>query len=186
MSKIDELVIDGYRFSSIEDATLAKMELQKIEILNQRMDYNDPGAVVLVYNKALENRVFKTPIGYEYMKKMQKYLLENSDKVGEVQDIPLYNMFSNIIRKNPQIVKKRVDTKKPVAKKSMSLKTSILLNIILVVLAGAMFFITLDSKNPNIINYEKAIVNQYASWEQDLTDRENIIRETEKQLKINQ
>lgn len=184
MSDTNELVIDGYRFGSIEDSTLAKMELQKIEILNQRMDYNNPSAVILVYNKALENRVFKTPIGYEYMKQLRKYLLENTDKVGEVQDIPLYNIFSNIIRKNPTIVKKRVDTKKAVVKKSMSLKTSILLNIILVIFAAVMFFITLDSKNPNIINYKKAIVNQYAGWEQELTDREKILHEREKELNI--
>lgn len=186
MSEVNELVIDGYRFGSMEDAMLAKMELQKIDILNQRLDYNNSNSVLLVYNKALENRVFKTPIGYEFMKKLQKYLLDNLDKIEDVQDIPLYNTFANTIRENPAIIKRRVDTKKAVDKKSMSLKTSILINIIMIIFAGIMFFITLDSKNPNIVNYEKSIVDRYAGWEQELSERENILREREKELNINE
>ncbi|HKM04529.1 MAG TPA: hypothetical protein VJZ04_08100 [Lachnospiraceae bacterium] len=182
---MDELVIDGYRFGSTEDAALAKMELQKIEILNQRLDYSNPGAVALVYNKALENRVFKTPIGYEFLKSLQKYLLENEDIVGEVQHIPLYHIFSNVIRKTPELVKKRVDTKTKVVKKSMSLKTSIIINVFLILLAAAMFYITLDSKNPNIINYKSSILNEYAGWEQQLKQREDIVREREKEVDLN-
>lgn len=42
------------------------------------------------------------------------------------------------------------------------------------------------SKNPNILNYEKVIQNRYSQWEKDLSDRERVIREKEKELLINE
>ena len=42
------------------------------------------------------------------------------------------------------------------------------------------------SEQPNVINYERAITSKYASWEQELTDREQVIREKERELKIEQ
>ena len=45
-----------------------------------------------------------------------------------------------------------------------------------------MFAITLKSDNPNILNYKNAIVNQYASWEQELSEREKQLRQKENEL----
>lgn len=57
-----------------------------------------------------------------------------------------------------------------------------IVNILLGILVAAMFWITLNSNNPNILNYKRKITNEYASWEQDLTERENAIREKESSL----
>ena len=35
--------------------------------------------IYAVYKKAVENRVFKTPVGYEFLKKLQRILQENPD-----------------------------------------------------------------------------------------------------------
>ncbi len=46
-----------------------------------------------------------------------------------------------------------------------------------VLLVIAMFAITLTGKNPNILNYERALTDQYnLSWEQELTEREAAVR----------
>lgn len=45
-----------------------------------------------------------------------------------------------------------------------------------------MFAIASGSDNPNIINYRNAIVNEYASWEQELTEREKAVRRKEAEL----
>ena len=39
---------------------------------------------------------------------------------------------------------------------------------------------------PTILNYEKALQNRYASWEQELNDRENAVREKERQLMLDE
>ena len=54
----------------------------------------------------------------------------------------------------------------------------------LAVLVIVLFAISLTGKNPTIINYRSKIVNQYASWEQELKEREAVVREKEAQLGI--
>jgi hypothetical protein len=47
-----------------------------------------------------------------------------------------------------------------------------------------MFYITLKSDNPNILNYENSLVNKYAAWEQELKEREQDIRAREIELDV--
>ena len=69
------------------------------------------------------------------------------------------------------------------AKKSQ-LTISVILNILLALAMLAMFIISLNSDYPNIINYERAVTDRYAAWEQELTEREKVIREKERELMI--
>ena len=50
----------------------------------------------------------------------------------------------------------------------------------------AMFVISFVSDQPNILNYERAITDKYASWEQELNQREQTIRDKERELKLNE
>ena len=47
-----------------------------------------------------------------------------------------------------------------------------------------MFVITLRGSTPNVINYKIALTNQYAAWEQELTQREKAVKEKEQELGI--
>ena len=58
------------------------------------------------------------------------------------------------------------------------------MNIVMIVAIIAMFVITLNSDQPNILNYERNLQNKYASWEQELTQREQTVREKERELHI--
>jgi hypothetical protein len=49
-----------------------------------------------------------------------------------------------------------------------------------------MFYISFTSSNPNVLNYERAVQNKYSQWEQELSDREAVIRDKEKELLINE
>jgi hypothetical protein len=49
-----------------------------------------------------------------------------------------------------------------------------------------MFVISMTGSSPTILNYEKAVQNRYAEWEKELSDRESVIREKEKELLINE
>ncbi len=67
---------------------------------------------------------------------------------------------------------------------SARLRLSIFLNVLLAAAVIAMFVMALSSSQPNILNYRTTILNEYASWQQDLAEREQIIREKERELKI--
>lgn len=187
MSK-EELTYEGYVFASPDDVELAKNEIKKIEYIRTKIGYKDIDMLVNVYNKALENKSFVTPVGLSFMHDLRAYILKNSDGEIELSPIPLYTTFRrlSLSDKEPK-VRTRV-TKAQKEELDMKTKNRNLRMVcaILVVVIALMVVITFTGSTPNILNYKQAITNQYAAWEQDLTEREKLIREKERELKINE
>lgn len=175
--------VNGYCFATVEDAELAMQEKEKAAYLERHMDYRMPCNVLAIYRKAIENRTFRTPVGMEYLKKLQNYL-EKSVVRDEVPDIPVYENYVLPREKQPMEARRRVrfDPTKEIRKKY---KMSLLWNVILVFLIVAMFVITIKGENANILNYKNAVTNEYAAWEQELSEREDVVRQKEKELGIN-
>lgn len=179
-----ERVVDGYLFVSLEDVQLAQQEKKKVEYLEKYMDYRNPESVLKVYKKALVERIFKTPIGYDYLKKMQKFLLDCDGMTeDQVPPVSLQHSYNINMRRSYTRLQPRVEKAKEKKKPEWPV-FSLIANVILIIAVIAMFSITLKSDNPNILNYEQAIVNKYASWEQELSEREKVVREKERELNI--
>lgn len=182
-----ELIVGGFQFGTSKDVAIAQNEVQKVELLESKMDYSNPEQVHMIYEHAIQNRVFVTPIGYTYLHALQKYLIEHPVDGKEVRSIPLYMNYSQVMREKTKPAKKRVEPQKQKSKPiKLKLNISIFINIILVIMVVAMFLITLTGKNPNMINYENTLVNKYASWEQELTEREQIVREKEREFNLSE
>lgn len=186
MAEKEEWTVSGFQFGSEKDAKQAKGEELKIQKLEEKMDYHNPQMVFMVYKKAIENRIFKTPVGYEYLKQLQKTLKESPLIREEVLPIPV-NQVYNLRDSTAPVIEKVKGTKKPkkppkVKQEFFTRKTSICMNIILVLLIGVMMFITTTGTRPNILNYEKVLQNRYAAWEQELEQRESELREKEREI----
>lgn len=187
MADKENLLVDSYRFGSYQDAKLAEEEQKKAEYFKERTAGRNARNLLAVYDKMLDEKVFATPVGWAYLKEVQEELRSLGVSEDMIRSIPMYVTFSHMtgedidktaVRQRIRPSRKKVKTDK--------FKISLLVNIFLVILVLAMFAITLNSDNPNILNYEKAVVNQYATWEQELTDREERVKEKERQLQIEQ
>lgn len=179
----ENLIIDGYFFMTKEDAARALSEQKKIRFIEERIHYDRPEEVLEIYNKVIKESMFKTPIGLQYLKGLQDYLVK-SDKVNRVDiySIPVYPVASKD-QKEKNAEKKREQKKQEKREKDKALfHFSIFLNIAMAIALVCMFWIAIASPNANMINYEKAITNQYAQWEQELTEREKALREREREL----
>lgn len=184
MSEYERLSVGGYLFSTEKDARLAEAEQKKIEYLEARIDYSRPQSILLVYEKSIHERIFRTPIGFEYLQKLRSFLLEQPEIAPDViADIELYCNFGGDSKERIGAKKKHIDTPKDTEKTKQYFIISFILNILLVVAIMVMFNIALKSPNPNILNYERAITDKYAAWEEELTERERVVREKEKELK---
>lgn len=180
----DIRIVSGYCFADEDDANLAKQEERKIAYMDKHMDYSVPEKVLMLYKRSIEERIFKTPVGYDYLRKMQDFLLNCHEiNPADVPPIKLFVNFQPTMRSRTNPAKERVAPPKE-KKKVNKLVFSVILNIALVAAVCAMFAIASQSDNPNIINYENAVVNKYASWEQELSEREQVIREKERELGI--
>ena len=185
MQDAGRYVVEGYSFYTERDAALAEDEKRKVQYLEARLDYRKPEAILRIYKKAISERIFKSPVGILFLKKLQQYLLKhpviNND---EVDVIPLYVSFEGEFRdqSNPAQTRVRPAPEKAKKDKSYALPVSIIINIGLVAAVVAMFVITLKADQPNILNYERAITDRYAAWEQELTEREQELRIREIEL----
>lgn len=187
MAEENKRSVDGFLFMTEEDAALARKELEKVQKLEEKIDYKNVKMIKLVYDKTLDSKVFKTQVGLAFLRKLQVVLMQNATE--DVKDIPVNKVYQVREQANPakqQIEKAAVKPKKTEVQIQKEKKNiSVFLNIMLLVLIFAMFYMTVNSKNPNILNYEKALQNKYVTWEEDLSQRETAIREKEKELLIN-
>ena len=153
--KQTDKVVSGFAFYSEKDAKLAEQERQKIAYLDKRIDHTE----------------------------LQGELKAEQDMLGEeIPPIPLWTNFADT-REKTAPARRRI---KPIPEenKNATFRLSLIMNIVMVVAIIAMFIITLNSDQPNILNYERSLQNKYATWEQELTRREQTVREKERELHI--
>lgn len=179
MADKTDWVVEGFQFETEQDAGLAKSEQGRIQRLEEKMDYSNLEMINAVYKKAVDNHVFKTPVGYEFLKKLQKILIQASNGEEKPADIPVQAARSPLAEKIRAEIGK--PAKKP-EKKTMALRTSLLINATLLIMVILMFWITMTGSNPNILNYRRALQNEYSQWEKELSERENAVREKEREL----
>lgn len=177
--------VEGYHFGSLEDAEQARLEKKEADYFEARLVGRNPGNMLSVYNKILDEKVFVTPVGWDYVKHLQEELRVLGVSEELIRPIPMYVTFSHKkVSTMENLVRERIKPSKKISPDRKNLRISLIVNIFLVVLVIGMFIITLQSDNPNIINYKRNITNQYASWEQELTEREKLLRQKENELGV--
>ena len=185
MAEKDNLLVNGYRFGSYRDAQIAEEEIKKAKYFETKLTGKTGRSRLAVYNQILDKKVFQTPIGWEYLKYIQEEMQGLGIPEEEIRPIPMYLTFVHEeTQATEQPVRQRI---RPSRRNDLMRKyrITLLLNVLLGILVVAMFAITIKSDNPNILNYKNAIVNQYATWEQELTEREDALRKKEQSLQTN-
>lgn len=175
--KTNELEVDGFEFSSKHDMLVAENELKGVEYIKKKTNMKNSKAVLPVYNKLISEDLFHTPIGIGYLKELQKFLIDSNEiDNNSIAKIPVQPLGEGVTKKN--IVDKLMLGFSNLNKGYRErLKLAVMMNIILVIVIVAMFIITKTSNNVNIINYEEKLIDKYASWEQDLAERENALKD---------
>ena len=185
MANVEELTVDGFIFANPQDVEVAKNEIKKIAYIEAHSDMTNVSMIKSIYEKAIESRSFQTPIGLEYMRELQKAIEASGIPEKDIKPIPLYTTFKRLSLNDSEPVKKRV-TKAQKNEMTLKLKyrNAVIIASILGVLVIVMLMITLNGTTPNAMNYKNAVLNQYSSWEQELTRREAAVREKERELNI--
>lgn len=179
----DKYVVDGYSFKTESEARMAKNELEGIEYLKKRTNFNNAESVLNVYNKVIDKNLFKTPLGYGFLREMQQLLIKSPDiSQDKIQDIPVMEISG---KKDKKIKEKRIsiipDEKE---KKYKNMFTNmILLNVFLVMAIVLIIIITNNSSNTNILNYRDRLEREYSEKENELAVWDSQLRAKEQMLK---
>ena len=175
--------VGGFSFENKDEAEQAKKEIEGIRYIKTKTDMNDPEVILQVYNKMIGQKLFETAVGYSYLKDLQEYLttipfIKNED----ILPIPVtHPRLEESLKKQKREIAQKERVR---AESSGKLKISLCVNAILVVCVVAMFAMALTSDSPTIVDYQSKLLNRYASWEQELTEREKAVSEKEQELGI--
>ncbi len=180
-------VIDGFAFADDADVSLASAEIEKIKYIAGRMNMDNPKGVLAVYDKLITSGIFVTPVGYEYLRTLQSYLYKSKDIPDDaVKEIPVPISYTRALNLRSEERDERINNQRQTRTLRKTFKNeykiSLIVNIILVIMVIAMFVISLQAENPNMINYRTAILNQYSEWEQELNEREAAVKQKELEL----
>ena len=65
---------------------------------------------------------------------------------------------------------------------SWKFAVSMVANVIMLAIVVGMFILASTMDSPTILNYENQIINKYEAWEQELSKREQAVKDAEKAL----
>ncbi len=181
----EKYAVDGYVFETEEEYNDAVKEKKGVDYMRSRTNMNNIQNVREVYEKVLEKNIFKTPIGYNFMRELQEILMKSkliSDE--EIKNIKVENNGGKkLVEANKQLKKQLSDVESVYKNRFFN---SVILNVGLVILIILIIIITTNSNNTNILNYKNRLDAEYtskeddlAAWEEELKIREELLEEQE-------
>ena len=167
---VRKYTVNGFQFGSDKDRELAETEYSSIQYINGKIENRSAETILSVYQGAIERKMFRTPVGYAYLHDLQKRMVSMGMPREKIPPIPLMQVFDNsaTVEDKPR---REVVANKRKKRNELREKNRILViaNIVLILLVIALFAISLKGSTPNMLNYRSAIINEYSSWEQELS-----------------
>lgn len=182
-------IINSYQFETKEEYEQALQEKNGINYLNAQLDVNNIEKVYQLYTELVDKKIFITVIGIDYLKKLRGILLRDSRfSADNLRPIRITTVNKQVKNRVEKYISSKYETEVRQHKKEKEgirnkLNTSIIINVVLVIMLIAMFFISKSSSNPTIIDYERKLQDKYASWESDLKEKEQELKDFEWELK---
>lgn len=180
----EDLEVGGFRFLTKADADKARVDEGKITYIKSNVSYTTASSLQAVYEKAISNRIFSTPVGWGFLRDLRGTLLDMGTDESKLPAIPMTAGFTKPVQTLEESSKPRIRREEKDAGKARVLMLSFALNIILAILVVIMFTVVYFGETNNIVNYKRNITNRYSAWEQELKDREELIRQKERELGI--
>lgn len=192
--------VEGFAFGTEEEARLAGREAEGIKYMKVRNDMDDPDAVLKLYNRLIEKKIFSTPVGIAFLEELRSYLLTIPYIRGEqLYPLPVYRQQQPPGEEGPApeektaVREKTAGKEKTVGKEEtvpaprrdyhkLFLISTFFAVVFAVSLIGVFVIISLSDDNITILNYENKLIDRYEQWEKELNQRESELIERERAL----
>lgn len=178
----NSLIVDGFVFPSYKEAQVAVKEKMNIDIIKERTPLQDSKVCFDLYSKLIEREMFKTMVGFSFLNELRHHLLV--DFGYKEQDLPLVKLpkrmeYDKVNEMNQGVLKSKLE------RATQSAKRLKFLVFVLTFMVVAMFVIAVINPNTGYINTEAKVLDKYSAWQEELEQREQVVKEREAELKIN-
>lgn len=178
------LLVDGFNFETLEDYNDAKKEAEAVSYIKTKLDWDKPGNVIKIYNNLMDKQRFMTPVGIGFLKALYDAIIQSGIISKE-------NLRPVSVKKIKQTAIKTTEHQNeqsdPILKNQLKslqvkLKNMRIVTVFLIIVIAIMFGITFLGNNSPLLDAEEKIQNKYASWSQELDEREAAVTLREKAL----
>lgn len=180
--------VDKYAFASLKMYEEVKKEIDAISYMRNNSDITQVKHAYQLYHKLNEKPSFQTEVGMEFMRELYE-IIATSGKISRENIPPIKVRICNpcsIESKDEQVRNTYIANEKgKAAGRTQKEKNLWIVNLFLIGMIAAMLWISRYGDFSHISDYREQIQNEYASWEEELTQREQEISKREKELEMN-
>lgn len=176
----EKLDVQGFHFLTPQDAQKAGVDAGKIAYLSSHVGNTSPQALLAVYEKSIQNKIFATPVGWSFLHGIRQQLLAAGMSEAQLMPIPMTTSFTRPVNPpaqaqpapaapEPAKKERRPQRGKKEEKQNIpALVMSVVFNLVLVGLVIAMFMVLKYGETVNMLNYKQQYTNEYAIMKQEL------------------
>ena len=178
MEKGKTYTYQGFTFRTEAELTEAKKEAEVVAYIRAQADLGNVKTVVKLYNRLIEKGTLVTSLGISFLQELRSRAMES----GLVAESSLHALPEPVkpeklvAEKKPSKEKKLMEFYKEKSKRLTF--TVVVLSIVIVIL----FAIRLFGTASPFTDYEQKVLNEYAGWKEELTEKEESLHEWEKSL----
>ena len=177
MEKEKTYTYQGFAFRSEAELTEAKKEAEVVAYIRGQADLSNVKTVVKLYNRLIEKGTLKTELGIAFLKELRSRAID-SGVVAESSLEPL-----------PSVEKKKPESPKAMSKdrklmelyRERSRNLAIVVAILCVVIV-ILFAIRLFGTASPFADYEQKVLDEYAGWKEELSEKEEALHLWEESL----
>ena len=166
----------GFAFSSQKELEEAKKEAEVVEYIRSKADLSDMKTVVKLYNRLVEKGTLVTELGLGFLKELRSRALES----GVVAENSLAAL--PVLKKKTEAPAVKTREQKLLELYRGRVKMLSFTVAVLCVVIVLLFAIRLFGTASPFTDYEKKVVDEYAGWKEELTEKEAFLHSWEENL----
>lgn len=174
-------IVDGYRFENEKDFNLAKEELKRLSDLKKGNDLKEEASLKRMYDAFVEKAEFRTPIGIGFLREAQKRLLQNPENKRTMKAIPVSGVGGSFSVSQDKL-KEGIDFGILYERQKVKLRNLRIVLGFMVLIVVVLFAVTIFDRSLTPEKAREQVLNEYASWKEELTSKENELRVREKAI----
>lgn len=179
MEKEKKYVYQGFTLHSEEELSEAKKEAEAIAYIRSQANLSDVKVAMKIYNRLVEKGTLVTVLGVDFLGELRKTVMD-SGVVAEssLRPLPAAKHFTAVSGKDTELTRDQ----KLVQLYKGKVKNLKMVIVALVLVIVAMFAIRLFGNNSPFVDYESKVLDEYAGWKDELSQKEEQLHNWEQDL----
>lgn len=177
MEKGKTYTYQGFTFRSEEELTEAKKEAEVVAYIRGQADLSNVKTVVKLYNRLIEKGTLVTELGIAFLKELRSRALD-SGVVAENSLKPLPEVKKQE-KEKPRTLSKEGKLLELYRERTRNLTIAVIALCVVIVI---LFAIRMFGTASPFVDYEQKVLDEYAGWKEELTEKEEELHLWEESL----